>query len=90
MAVMHGRRELHRDGLPLMPQHGAQPSLSPPHRGGPCAVSHEANSLRFTTGYTERQLLNGSSWWWEGGRSGEEGRREVVGVGVVVVVRTLS
>ena len=46
---MQGRSELHCDGLPLMPEHGARPSLSPPHRGGPCAISHEANSKSFTT-----------------------------------------
>ena len=27
-------------------------------------ASHEANSLRFTTGHTQRQLLGGNSWWW--------------------------
>ena len=34
---MKGCSQLPCDGLPLMPQNGAQPSLSPPHRGGPSA-----------------------------------------------------
>ena len=62
---MQGVGKLHCDGLPLVSEPRAQPSLSPPHRGGPCATSHEANSQRFATGYTQKQLLSGNSWcWW--------------------------
>ena len=44
-AVMQGCSELYRDGLPLMLQHGTQPSLPPPHRrGGPCAINIHVNS----------------------------------------------
>ena len=46
---MQGRGKLQCEGLPLMPQHGAQPSLPP--LGGSSAVNiHHLSSKSFATG----------------------------------------
>ena len=39
-AVMKGGSQLHCDGLPLMPQHGGQPSLPPPFGGAAINTRH--------------------------------------------------
>ena len=49
-AVMKGGSQLH---LPLMPQHGAQPSLPPPF-GGTCAINIHVDSQSFATSYTKK------------------------------------
>ena len=54
-AVMQGRGELHCDGLPLVSEPRAPPSLPPRPRGGPSAINphgstarhqHEGNTVR--------------------------------------------
>ena len=61
---MKGGSQLHWNGLPLVPQYGAQPSLPPP-LGGTCAINIHVDSWSFATSYTKKkQLLSGNVLWW--------------------------